>query len=78
MMMASILGFFLTVIWFILPFIIFGIKGKVDRILVVAEDLERRTVAMEAALKKLEQENEVPQLQDPPHPLQSTEPSTDH
>ena len=50
MMMLSIIGFFLTVIWFILPFVIFNIKGKVDRTLVVVEDMEKRLAAMELRL----------------------------
>lgn len=54
MMMASILGFFLTVIWFVLPFVIFSIKGKVDRTVILAEEAERRLSAIEARLAKLE------------------------
>ncbi|WP_243372522.1 hypothetical protein [Geotalea sp. SG265] len=54
MMMASILGFFLTVIWFILPFVIFSIKGKVDRMVMLAEEGERRLTAIEARLARLE------------------------
>lgn len=49
--MLSIIGFFLTVIWFILPFVIFSIKGKVDRTLVLAEETERRLAAIEELLK---------------------------
>ncbi|HJV66061.1 MAG TPA: hypothetical protein VJ550_10025 [Geomonas sp.] len=55
MMMLSIIGFFLTVIWFAVPFVIFNIKGKVDRTLVVMEDLERRLAALERALQAREQ-----------------------
>ncbi|GFO67093.1 hypothetical protein GMLC_06720 [Geomonas limicola] len=54
MMMLSILGFFLTVIWFILPFVIFNIKGRVERSLVILEELDRRLVAIEATLKARE------------------------
>ena len=50
MMMMSIIGFFLTVIWFILPFVIFNIKGRVDRTLFLVEDMERRLAAMELNL----------------------------
>lgn len=54
MMMASIIGFFLTVIWFILPFVIFNIKGRVDRTAVLVEEMERRLTAIEATLKARE------------------------
>lgn len=56
MMMASILGFFLTVIWFILPFVIFSIKGKVDRTLILAEEADRRLAEIEMRLARLESE----------------------
>jgi hypothetical protein len=51
MVMLSIIGFFLTVIWFILPFVIFSIKGKVDRTLLLVEESERRLAALEERLK---------------------------
>jgi cytochrome b subunit of formate dehydrogenase len=47
MVMLSILGFFLTVLWFILPFVIFGIKGKVDRMCCLLEDMDKRLKEME-------------------------------
>ena len=47
MVMLSILGFFLTVLWFILPFVIFGIKGKVDRMCSLLEDVDKRLKALE-------------------------------
>jgi len=47
MVMLSILGFFLTVLWFILPFVIFGIKGKVDRMCCLLEDMDKRLKALE-------------------------------
>jgi hypothetical protein len=50
MMMLSIIGFFLTVIWFILPFVIFNIKGRVDRTLQLVEEMDRRLAAMELSL----------------------------
>ena len=52
MVMASIIGFFLTVIWFILPFVIFSIKGKVDHTQLLVEDAERRLAAIEELLRK--------------------------
>jgi hypothetical protein len=47
MVMMSILGFFLTVLWFILPFVIFSIKGKVDRMLSLLETMDKRLQTLE-------------------------------
>lgn len=55
MVMLSILGFFLTVLWFILPFVIFGIKGKVDRMFCLLEDMDKRLNALETAVRGKEQ-----------------------
>jgi hypothetical protein len=54
MMMLSIIGFFLTVIWFILPFVIFNIKGRVDRTLAVVEEMEKRLISIEASVRARE------------------------
>ena len=51
MMMLSIIGFFLTVIWFILPFVIFNIKGRVDRSLFMLEEMDKRLAAIEQSLQ---------------------------
>ncbi len=50
MVMVSIVGFFLTVLWFILPFVIFAMKGKLDRSYVLLEEMERRLASIEARL----------------------------
>jgi hypothetical protein len=50
MVMMSILFFFLSVIWFVLPFVIFSMKGKVDRSLELLEGMERRLAALETRL----------------------------
>jgi len=54
MMMLSIIGFFLTVIWFILPFVIFNIKGRVDRTLSMVEEMDKRLAAIERSLQTRE------------------------
>ncbi len=53
MMLVSILFFFLAIIWFILPFIIFAIKGKVDRSVEQLEEIEQRLASLEAHLARL-------------------------
>ena len=45
--MLFILGFFLVVLWFILPFVIFAMKGKLDSAHLLLEDIERRLAAIE-------------------------------
>ena len=47
MVMLSILGFFLTVLWFILPFVIFAMKGKLDRACELLENIDRRLAVLE-------------------------------
>jgi len=70
MMMLSIIGFFLTVIWFILPFVIFNIKGRVDRTLLLVEEMDKRLADLEQSLKAREEVPESPpQRPIPPPPL---------
>jgi len=63
MVMMSILGFFLAVVWLIMPFVVFAIKGKQDRTLDVLENIEKRLTAIEARLKEDADKNV---LEEPP------------
>jgi len=54
MVMMSIIGLFLAVIWLIMPFVVFAIKGKQDRTLDVLEGIERRLAALESRLAPIE------------------------
>ncbi|GFO64979.1 hypothetical protein GMPD_28980 [Geomonas paludis] len=65
MMMMSIIGFFLVVIWFILPFVIFNIKGRVDRSAAMLEDMDQRLKNIERLL----QERPLSPPEEPPRPL---------
>jgi len=47
MVMMFILGFFLVVIWLILPFVIFAMKGKLDSAYLLLEEMNRRLAALE-------------------------------
>ncbi len=47
MVMLFILGFFLVLLWFILPFVIFAMKGKLDSAHQLLEDIDRRLAALE-------------------------------
>jgi hypothetical protein len=47
MVMLFILGFFLVVLWFILPFVIFAMKGKLDSAHLLLENIDRRLAAIE-------------------------------
>lgn len=51
MVMLSILGFFLTVVWLIFPFVVFAMKGKLDRAYILLEEIDRRLAAVEGMLK---------------------------
>jgi len=68
MMMLSIIGFFLTVIWFILPFVIFNIKGRVDQTLFLVQEMDKRLAALELSLKAQETPVRVEQAE-PASPL---------
>jgi len=51
MVIFWIIGFSLTVIWFILPFVIFSIKGRVDETLNRLEAIEKRIASIEKQLE---------------------------
>ena len=50
MVMMSIIGLFLAVVWLIMPFVVFAIKGKQDRSLELLEIMEKRLIAIEGKL----------------------------
>ncbi len=54
MVMMSILGFFLAVIWLIMPFVVLAIKGKQDRSLEILESIDKRLSVVESELKRLQ------------------------
>jgi hypothetical protein len=54
MVMMSILSLFLAVVWLIMPFVVFAIKGKQDRSLEILDVIEKRLSAMEQQLKLLQ------------------------
>ncbi len=54
MVMMSIIGFFLAVVWLIMPFVVFAIKGKQDRTLDVLETIEKRLTIIESRLQSVE------------------------
>lgn len=51
MVMMSIISLFLAVVWLIMPFVVFAIKGKQDRTLEVLEAIEKRLAALEVRLQ---------------------------
>jgi len=53
MVIIWMIGFFLTVIWFILPFVIFSIKGRVEESLCRLELIEKRLSEIEKHLENL-------------------------
>ena len=57
MVMMSIIGFFLAVVWLVMPFVVFAIKGKQDRTLEVLEAIEKRLTVIEDRLQSAEHES---------------------
>ncbi len=54
MVMMSIIGLFLAVVWLIMPFVVFAIKGKQDRTLELLEALEKRLSIIEGKLVQIQ------------------------
>lgn len=50
MVIVGIFGFLLTVVWLILPFVVFAIKAKLDRSHLLLEEIDRRLVELERRL----------------------------
>lgn len=67
MVMMWILFFFLSVVWFVLPFVIFSMKGKVDRSLELLETIDRRLAALEAVTTAPPLAPDGPQTAGSPH-----------
>ncbi len=76
MVMMSIISLFLAVVWLVMPFVVFAIKGKQDRMLEVLEAIEKRLAALEAALRPAEPELAV--SSDVPSPESSSGSSSEH
>ena len=51
MVILWMIGFFLTVIWFILPFVIFSIKGRVEETLNRLDLIDKRLSFIEKHLE---------------------------
>lgn len=51
MVILWMIGFFLTVIWFILPFVIFSIKGRVEESISMLQSIENRISSLEKRLE---------------------------
>jgi hypothetical protein len=51
MVMLFILGFFLMALWFILPFVVFAMKGRLDSAHLLLESIDKRLAAIEKELR---------------------------
>lgn len=74
MVMMSIIGFFLAVIWLIMPFVVFAIKGKQDRTLEVMERIEKRLAEMDGRLAALQQVGRAADAEPAAHVPETTAP----
>ncbi|WP_240731970.1 hypothetical protein [Geobacter sp. FeAm09] len=77
MVMMSIIGFFLAVIWLIMPFVVFAIKGKQDRTLDVMERIEKRLAEVENRLATLQQVGRPAAAETIPHVTAPVAPAQD-
>lgn len=66
MVMMSIISLFLAVVWLIMPFVVFAIKGKQDRTLEVLESIEKRLATLEDRLKPVDSRVENTMMQAEP------------
>ena len=51
MVMMWLLGLILTVVWLVMPFVIFAVKGKVEQNHALLESIDRRLAAIEERLR---------------------------
>jgi hypothetical protein len=58
MVMMSILGLFLAVVWLIMPFVVFAIKNKQDRSLEILEGIDKRLVTLEQQFREHQPQQE--------------------
>ena len=56
MVMMSILSFFMALVWLIMPFVVFTIKGKLDRTLDMLDGVEKRLAGIESQMTELKNE----------------------
>ena len=77
MVMMSIIGLFLAVVWLIMPFVVFAIKGKQDRSLELLETMEKRLKSIDEQLARL-QPVHVSQVTSATPPADVDLPTTDH
>ncbi len=56
MVMMSIISLFLAVVWLVMPFVVFAIKGKQDRTLEILETIDARLAFLEARIGQTEPE----------------------
>lgn len=52
MVMMWLLGLVLTVVWLVMPFVVLGIKGKVERSQALLESIDRRLAAIEERFRE--------------------------
>lgn len=69
MVMMSILSFFMAVVWLIMPFVVFTIKGKLDKTLDVLADVEKRLAGIDRQLAALQSELHRDRIKDQPEEI---------
>lgn len=55
MVMMAILGLFVVAVWLVLPFAVFAVKAKMERVLELLETVDQRLGRVEERLSRLEE-----------------------
>jgi hypothetical protein len=77
MVMISIIGLFVAVVWLIMPFVVFAIKGKQDRSLELLETIEKRLATIDEKLIQL-QYNQTSQMTSAPSLADNNQSTSNH
>jgi biopolymer transport protein ExbB/TolQ len=62
MAMMSMVSLFLAIVWLIMPFVVFAIKGKQERTLEMLAELKEQLCRMEERLERLEAQKQPEQV----------------
>jgi len=73
MVMMCIISLFLAVVWLIMPFVVFAVKGKQDRAVELLEGIDKRLAVLESRIPALAPASV--SIAEPPPPLQQSDAS---
>lgn len=62
MAMMSMVSLFLAIVWLIMPFVVFAIKGKQERTLELLDDMKEQLAKMEQRLDAMQKQTVTTQV----------------